>query len=138
MKELITTWILSHMHVENTRRSKSHLTSYQNGRMTVSYDPCQLWTFINSYHCSITEARLTVITSTLHSLKQNSTNSLTSHLDKFNLVLNEFYKFSGENVQNSSNTSTHKNPSTRIQHNGQDDLHDCQRPYDSEGQHSTP
>lgn len=52
--------------------------------------------FVTSYHCSITEAHLTVITSTLHSLKQSSADSLTSHMDKFNLVLNEFYKFSGE------------------------------------------
>lgn len=39
---------------------------------------------------------LTVITSTLHSLKQGSSDTLTAHLNKFKLVLNKFYKFSGE------------------------------------------
>lgn len=96
LKEILTTWMLSHMDVDNARRSRSHLTTYSSGMMTVSYDPHSLWSFVNSYHCSITEGRLTVITTTLHSLRQGSTDSLTSHLNKFNLVLNEFYKFSGE------------------------------------------
>lgn len=96
LKEVLTTWMISHMDADNARRTRSHLTSYSSGVMTTAYDPHTLWTFINSYHCSITEARLTVITSTLHSLKQSLSDNLTSHLDKFNLVLNEFCKFSGE------------------------------------------
>lgn len=95
-KEILTTWMLSHMDVDNARRTRSHLTSYTSGIMTISYDPCKLWLFVNSYHCSITEARLTVITSTLHLLKQGSSETLSAHLDKFNLVLNEFYRFAGE------------------------------------------
>lgn len=95
LREILKTWMLSHMDVDNARRSRSHLTSYSNGTMTVAYDPYRLWSFVNSYHCSITEARLTVITTTLHSLKQGASETLTAHLDKFNVVLNEFYKFSG-------------------------------------------
>lgn len=84
------------MNVDNARRSRSHLTSYDDSIMTITYDPYRLWKFINSYHCSITEARLTVITSTLHSLKQKLSDSLSTHLDNFNIVLNEFYKFFGQ------------------------------------------
>lgn len=39
LKEFVTTWMLSHMDVDNARRSRSHLTSYTNGVMTISYDP---------------------------------------------------------------------------------------------------
>lgn len=93
LREILTTWILSHMDVNNGRRSRSHLSSYASGIMTTDYDPHKLWLFINSYHCSITEAKLTVITSTLHGLKQDGAESLTSYMDKFSLVLNEYYKF---------------------------------------------
>lgn len=64
--------------------------------MDVNYDPHKMWVFVNTSHCSITGARLTVITSTLHGPKQSSTDSLTTHLDNFNLVLSEYYKFSGK------------------------------------------
>lgn len=96
LREILTTWILSHMDVNNGRRSRAHLTSYSNGVMSTDYDPHKLWSFINSYHCSITKARLNVITSTLHGLKQDSSESLTTYFDKFNLVLSEYFKFGGE------------------------------------------
>lgn len=96
LKEVFTTWMLSQMDVNNARRCQTHLTTYTGGLMDVNYDPHKLWVFVNTYNCSITEARLTVITSTLHGLKQSSTDSLTTHLDNFNLVLSKYYKFSGE------------------------------------------
>lgn len=96
LKEVITTWMLSQMNVNNERRCRTHLTSYTGGMMDVNYDPHKMWVFVNTYHCSITGARLTVITSTLHGPKQSSTDSLTTHLDNFNLVLSEYYKFSGK------------------------------------------
>lgn len=96
LQEILLTWILSHMDVNNGRRCRSHLTSYLNGAMTIDYDPHKLWVFISTYHCSITKARLAVITSTLHGLRQDGSETLTAYLDKFNLVLNKYFKFGGE------------------------------------------
>lgn len=38
LREILATWMLSHMDVDNARRTWSHLTSYLNGVMSNSYD----------------------------------------------------------------------------------------------------
>lgn len=43
LQEILTTWILSHIDVNNGRRCRSHLTTYTNGVMTTEYDPYKLW-----------------------------------------------------------------------------------------------
>lgn len=110
VKFILTTWMLGLMDMENTRRCRVHLTARSNSQdessddeegseddslLVMSYEPAILWKFLKAHHQAISESSLSVIDETLHSLKISSTDSIVTHMDKFNNLMLDYYMYRG-------------------------------------------
>lgn len=107
VKFIITTWMLGLMDVENARRSRAHLTtrssthdddtdgsnddSDDDSILVMSYEPALLWKFLRSHHQAFSESSLSVIDETLHVLKITSSDSIVTHMDKFDNLMLDYY-----------------------------------------------
>lgn len=104
VKFIVTTWLLSLMDAENSRRCRVHLTtqsskgdddseeleedSDDDSLLIMTYKPSMLWKFLKLHHQAISESSLSVINETLHALKISSSDSIVVHMDKLtNLML---------------------------------------------------
>lgn len=112
VKFVLTTWMLSLMDMENSRRCRVHLTARASTReddtndsnddsdddslLVMAYEPALLWKFLKSHHQAISESSLSVIDETLHALKILSSDSIVSHMDKFDNLMLDYYMYRGK------------------------------------------
>ncbi|KAG0139780.1 hypothetical protein CROQUDRAFT_54243, partial [Cronartium quercuum f. sp. fusiforme G11] len=64
--------------------------------MTIDYNPYKLWDFLKTRHFSLTEGKLRIVDKALHDYKQSASDSLSSHVDKFEKLIQEFFSYGGE------------------------------------------
>lgn len=97
MKFLLTSWILNQCDDVNANRARTHLKTRLDGTQSIDpeYDPFKIWTFLNLHHALITESKLTHIDAALHTVRQNRSDDLHTHIDKFTALLNDYYEYEG-------------------------------------------
>ncbi|KAG0141416.1 hypothetical protein CROQUDRAFT_9385, partial [Cronartium quercuum f. sp. fusiforme G11] len=95
-KFLITTYILKLCDENNEAMSQAALKKGTGLDTTIEYDPHALWNFLKARHYTITEGKLCTVDKALHDYKQQPTDSLSVHVDKFERLIQEFYSFGGE------------------------------------------
>lgn len=112
VKFILTTWMLSLMDGENTRRCRVHLTirstkqnsssedsddsDDEDSMLVMLYEPALLWKFLKSHHQAISESSLRVIDETLHALKIASSDTIVAHMDKFDNLMLDYYMYRGK------------------------------------------
>lgn len=94
---LLTSWLLNQCDDINANRARTHLKTREDGTHSLDpvYNPYKIWTFLNSHHALITESKLTHIDAALHTLRQNGSDDLHTHIDKFTALLNDYYEYEG-------------------------------------------
>lgn len=97
VKFLLTSWILNQCDDVNANRARTHLKTRLDGTQSIDpeYDLSKIWTFLNSHHALITESKLTHIDAALHTVRQNRSDDLHTHIDKFTALLNDYYEYEG-------------------------------------------
>lgn len=98
VKLIIATWILNQCDAKNADRARDTLSTRDDvtKKMVVDYNPYKLWKFFEDYHAGISEAKLSHIDNTLHSMTQAPTDRLRVHVEKFSAVLHDFYHYGGD------------------------------------------
>ncbi|KAG0139951.1 hypothetical protein CROQUDRAFT_11028, partial [Cronartium quercuum f. sp. fusiforme G11] len=92
-KFVISTWILNHCDTTNDELATHDPISHKN---TIDYDLYKLWKILETYHDRITEAKLAHVNKALINMTQSHSNSLKTHVEKFNALLRDYYKFRGD------------------------------------------
>ncbi|KAG0150490.1 hypothetical protein CROQUDRAFT_38263, partial [Cronartium quercuum f. sp. fusiforme G11] len=98
IKFVICTWILNQCDVTNGERARDELATRDpiTRKNEIDYDPYKLWLNLETYHDQITKAKLAHVSKALITMTQHRSDSLKMHVEKFNTLLREYYRFRGD------------------------------------------
>ncbi|KAG0150066.1 hypothetical protein CROQUDRAFT_652751 [Cronartium quercuum f. sp. fusiforme G11] len=95
---VICTWILNQCDVTNGERARDELATRDpvTRKNEVDYDPYKLWINLETFHDRITEAKLAHVNRALINMTQLRSDNLKTHVEKFNALLRDYYRFRGD------------------------------------------
>lgn len=98
LRFLISQWILSQCDSINADRVRDNviIRNAISMKSETNYDPHYIWKYLEQYHASITETKLSHISKALYGCAQFRNDSLRIHIQKFSNLLIEFRRFEGE------------------------------------------
>lgn len=92
---IVTMFILNHLDTNNNLQSRNH-PSDPNDPQVLVYDPFKIWSFLKNRHARITKVKLSVVTKALYACTIGRNDSLSTSLDKFENLIQEFFLCKGQ------------------------------------------